>query len=97
MKFKISYNRPKKQTLGMSRSRFKTYLKQRGHKVKRDFFKNSVSHYKGRAYRFRWWSNEFLVDISCPLVDFDRWANSTDVVVLFNYWGKNERKIKPHD
>lgn len=89
MKFKISYTRPKKQTLGMSRSRFKTLLRRRAHKIKRDFFKNSVSHYKGRAYRFRWWGEDgFVIDISCPLADFDRWANSTDDVVNFEDWIK---------
>ena len=41
-----------------------------------------------RLYRFRWWGavGEFFVDVSCPLGDFDRWANSVDQVVPFNAW-----------
>jgi hypothetical protein len=38
----------------------------------------------GRRYRFRHWAEEgFLVDISCKLNDFDRWANSTDEAITF--------------
>ena len=94
MKFKLKYTKPTRNQLwGMSPSEFKTMLKRRGHSVPRDFFKRSVSHYKGRAYRFRWWGDvygddtgEFFVDVSCPLKEFDRWANSVDEVVNFYNW-----------
>ena len=78
----------REQLHGMSPSEFKTFLKRRGHSVSRDFFKMaSISHYKDRAYRFRWWNEtEFLVDISCKLSEFDRWANSVDEVVTFGDW-----------
>jgi len=90
MKFKYKHRKPTREQLwGMSPSEFKTMLKKRGHSVTRDFFKmGSVSHYKGRAYRFRWWGDEgeFFVDVSCPLSDFDRWANSVDEVLNFYNW-----------
>jgi len=89
MKFKYNFKRPTRDQLeGMSPSQFKTFLKQRGHKITRDFFKSgSVSYRRGRAYRFRWWSEGgFVVDVSCPLADFDRWANSVDNVVNFQDW-----------
>ena len=95
MKFKYKATKPTRDQLwGMSPSQFKTMLKRRGHSVPRDFFKSgSVSHYKGRAYRFRWWGDvygddtgEFFVDVSCPLKEFDRWANSVDEVVNFYNW-----------
>ena len=90
MKFKYNPKRPtRSQLAGMSPSEFKTFLKRLGHKLDRDFFKmGSVSHYRGRAYRFRWWSTEnlFPVDISCPLTEFDRWANSVDQTMNFNTW-----------
>ena len=92
MKFKYKAKRPTRDQLwGMSPSQFKTFLKNRGHSISRDFFKKgSVSHYKGRAYRFRWWSvvGEFFVDVSCPLKEFDRWANSVDEVVNFYNWSE---------
>lgn len=93
MKFEYREYRARRPTRdqlwGMSPSQFKTFLKKRGHHVDRDFFqKGSVSHYKGRAYRFRWWGavGEFFVDVSCPLTEFDRWANSTNEVVTFYNW-----------
>ena len=89
MKFKFKSPRPTRdQLFGMSPSQFKTMLKRCEHSVSRDFFKmGSVSYYKGRAYRFRWWSDEgFVVDVSCSLEDFDRWANSVDEVVNFYNW-----------
>jgi hypothetical protein len=88
MKFK--QRRPSRDQLwGMSPSQFKTLLKRRGHCVGRDFFKiGSVSKHKGRLYRFRWWGRvgEFFVDVSCPVIDFDRWANSTDCTLTFYNW-----------
>ena len=88
MKFKYKANRPTRNKLNdMSPSEFKTMLKLRGHRVNRDFFKNAaVSYYKGRAYRWRWWGDEFVVDISCHLNEFDRWANSTEATIKFNDW-----------
>ena len=89
MNLKYKATKPTRDQLwGMSPSQFKTMLKRRGHSVSRDFFKRgSVSHYKGRAYRFRWWDGEdFVVDVSCPLEDFDRWANSVDEAEYFYNW-----------
>jgi hypothetical protein len=76
------------QLSGMSPSQFKTLIKQAGHKVPRDFFKyGCVSHYKNRAYRWRHWGTDgFVVDISCPLSEFDRWANSCDRTISFEDW-----------
>lgn len=88
MKFKYKYRRPTRDQLGgMSPSEFKTMLKLRGYAITRDFFKmGSIAVYKGRRYRFRWWSDEFVVDVSCPIPDFDRWANSVDEVEYFSDW-----------
>lgn len=90
MRFKYKTKKPTRDQLwGMSPSQFKTMLKQRGYKVRRDFFKQgSVSHYHGRAYRFRWWgaAGEFFVDVSCPFPNFDRWANSVDHTINFYNW-----------
>jgi hypothetical protein len=85
---KYKAKRPTREQLsGMSPSQLKTFIKRRGHSVARDFFKTeSVSHYRGRAYRFRWWAGEFVVDVSCRLTEFDRWANSLDRVVSFKNW-----------
>lgn len=87
MKWKAE--RPNRNQLwGMSPSQFKTMLKRKGYKVSRDFFKYAAVAYKNnRAYRFRYWAfPEFFVDISCPLNEFDRWANSTDHVKPFYNW-----------
>ena len=87
MKWKTE--RPSRNQLwGMSPSQFKTMLKRKGYKVGRDFFKQAaVAHKNNRAYRFRYWSfPEFFVDVSCPLNEFDRWANSTDRVLTFGDW-----------
>jgi hypothetical protein len=88
MKFKYQAKKPTRDQLaGLSPSQFKTLLKLRGYKVSRDFFKFAAVAYKnGRAYRFRYWSPEFLVDMSCPLDQFDRWANSVDVTTNFVNW-----------
>jgi len=74
----------RKDLLGYSRSEFKTLLKRKGHKVPRDFFgRGCVSTFKNRFYRWRWWkendgSGLFVVDISCLIPEFDRWANSVE-------------------
>lgn len=68
------------QLLGYSRSKFKTLLRRKGHQVPRDFYKYVTTTIKnGRYWRWRWWSEEgFVVDMSCLIADFDRWANSVD-------------------
>ncbi len=89
VKFKYKCNKPTRTKLnGMSPSQFKTFLKRKGFKVSRDFFKTSIAYNKNRAYRFRWWSDSFEVDISCPLNEFDRWANSVDEVLNFYNWSE---------
>lgn len=92
---KYRYRRPTRDKLwGMSPSEFKTLLKLRGYVITRDFFKmGSVAVYKGRRYRFRWWAEngEFFVDVSCPIHEFDRWANSIDDVVPFFNWIEKQR------
>lgn len=69
-------HRPK-NICGMSRSEFKRRLTQRGHKLKRHFWKFCDSICYNRLYRFHWEGTP-SVDISCPIEEFDRWANSTD-------------------
>lgn len=85
--------RPNRSKLcGMSPSEFKTLLKRKGHKVPRDFFKYScTSVFRNRLYRWRHWSDEgFIVDISCPKNDFDRWANSvSDRITIASWLAKN--------
>lgn len=87
MKFKFKFTRPGREKLcGFSPSEFKTFLKRNGFRVHREFFSSKCKEAErnGRLYRFRHWAEEgFLVDISCKLNDFDRWANSTDEVVNF--------------
>ena len=74
---KWKYTRPK----FVGRAAFKTLLKRNGFKVKRDFFEARccIAQHGGRQYRFRFDSG--VVDVSCPLADFDRWANSTDLTM----------------
>lgn len=89
MKFKYRVQKPRREQLwGLSPSQFKTLLKNRGYKVYRDFFKRGAIAKKGnRLYRFRYWAfPDFFVDISCPLNDFDRWANSTSQTINFFNW-----------
>jgi hypothetical protein len=43
-----------------------------------------ITEYQNRAYRWRWWSDEgFVVDVSGPLEEFDRWANSVEETYSF--------------
>ena len=89
MNYKFKAKRPRRDQLhGFSPSEFKTILKRRGYKVPRDFFKyGCLARYKGRSYRFRWYSDgEFFVDKSCLRSDFDRWANSVDEVITIYKW-----------
>ena len=86
MKFKYIFKKPDRDRLwGMSASQFKTLLKRRGFEVDRDFFKmGAVAKRGNRLYRFRYWAwPDFFVDISCPLSEFDRWANSVDRTINF--------------
>jgi hypothetical protein len=89
MSFKYRTKKPDRDRLwGMSPSQFKTLLKRRGFKVDRDFFKMGAIAKKGsRLYRFRYWAfPDFFVDISCPVKEFDRWANSVDrTITLYNF------------
>lgn len=73
MKFK--HTRPK----FAGRAAFKALLKHRGFKVGRDFYGYSccIAKKAGRIWRFRFHAG--MVDMSCELKDFDRWANSTEV------------------
>ena len=84
--------RPKRFELdGYSPSELKTLLKKLGHKVPRDFFKyGCITKRRSLLYRWRYWgghpfSNDttFVVDISCPKSEFDRWANSVDYCISF--------------
>jgi len=87
MRFKYTVKKPSRDQLsGMSASQFKTMLKRKGFKVDRDFFKLGAMAKRGnRLYRFRYWAfPDFFVDISCPLNEFDRWANSVDTTVNFD-------------
>lgn len=89
MRFKYRAPKPSRdQLFGMSASEFKTMLKLRGFDVGRDFFKmGAVAQKSNRLYRFRYWAwPDFFVDISCPLSEFDRWANSVDHTVNFYNW-----------
>ena len=86
MKFKYRAQKPNRDRLwGMSASHFKTFLKRLGFRVDRDFFKMGATARLGnRLYRFRYWAwPDFFVDISCPVNEFDRWANSVDRTINF--------------
>jgi hypothetical protein len=81
------------QLQGLSASELKTLLKRSGHQITRDFYgRGSTTRWGGRRFRFRWWgdsydnSHEFLVDVSCPVADFDRWANSVTQTLTFAEW-----------
>lgn len=96
MKLKYKEPKPSRQDLfGYSASEFKTFLKRKGFEVPRDFYKRgSIAKRDNRLYRFRWWSHtykngnysfptSFKVDISEPVQNFDRWANSTEKTITF--------------
>jgi hypothetical protein len=81
---KAPYTKTRKKLAGYSASEFKTLLKRAGFRVPRDVKTHWVVTKKNRRYRFRWWSDlGFEVDISEPIADFDRWANSVEQVVWF--------------
>jgi hypothetical protein len=69
------------------RSAIKTKLKRNGFKVNRAFYgRECVCEKGGRLYRFRFWSNPQMVDMSDT--NFDRWANSTERSVLLGEFMK---------
>ena len=71
---KWKYSRPKFQ----GRAALKTLLRRKGFSVPRDFygFDSGIARKGSRIYRFRF--SVGVVDISCPRLDLDRWANSTE-------------------
>ena len=88
--------RPKRKELrGFSLSELKTQLKLLGHKVPRNMSSNGyVTEYNNRMYRWRWWDTAgFYIDISEPLEDFDRWANSTKKTIDFSSFHKNYKAV----
>lgn len=76
---------------GMSRSEFKTRLRRAGFKVLRDFWGRGcmITLLAGRYYRVRFEDTQCLVDQSCKLADFDRWANSTEQVLEFKEFAQD--------
>lgn len=74
---KWKYHRPK----FAQRAAFKTLLKRNGFKVKRDFYGREccIVIRNNKFWRFRF--DDGVVDVSCNLWDFDRWANSTDGII----------------
>ena len=74
----------------LSKSKLKTWIKRNGFKPgflsnPRNFLKYSLVKRNNRYFRFRANEHEFhggekrwVVDVSCPIEDFDRWANSCD-------------------
>lgn len=99
-KIKYTVKKPARNQLnGMSASEFKTLLKRQGYDVSRTFYKRGcIAKLGDRLYRFRWWGTligsgdetdgAFVVDISCPIDDFDRWANSVDDTISIDTWLK---------
>lgn len=90
-KFKYIHKPTRNHTCGVSPSEFKTFLKRNGFKVSRKFFYDgAIAIYNNRFYRFRFFSSELLnVDISCPIEDFDRWANSVDELMTLQDFYKS--------
>ena len=85
--------RPKRADLsGLSPSEFKTLLRRAGHKVSRNFYSSACISYKGNClYRWRWWSELAVVDVSCAKEDFDRWANSVESTIPIKEWIDNAK------
>jgi hypothetical protein len=84
------YRRPKMS----GRAAFKTFLRLRGFSVQRNFygFGCCIAKRNGRLWRFRF--DDGVVDVSCLLPEFDRWANSTDGVKNIEQFKAEERKRK---
>ena len=76
---KWKYSRPK----FAARAAFKTRLRKNGFKVPRNFYGAGccIAYRNARMWRFRFDDN--VVDVSCDLLDFDRWANSTYTILDF--------------
>lgn len=76
-------SRPSRDQLcGYSPSEFKPLLRKLGFKVRRDFFHCYSIKHNGRFYRFRFFCEGGpVVDISCEIDDFDRWANSRESTI----------------
>lgn len=72
-----NYHRPK----FTGRAALKTLLRRNGFKIKRDFYGPGycIAQRNGKQWRFRF--DDGVVDVSCDLWDFDRWANSTDRIL----------------
>ena len=96
-RFKHRWIKPRatrQELAGYSYSGFKTLLRRLGYTVARDFFKTSggVVKYRNRLYRFRYWNDPFVVDVSCPVGEFDRWANSVERTITFAEWLRENKK-----
>ena len=50
-----------------------------GNSTKRDAIKYGCYKYRNRLFRPRRVNGEWVVDVSCPIPEFDRWANSRAV------------------
>lgn len=86
---------PRQLLAGYSASEFKTLLRRLGFQVPRDFFsRGSVAEKHNRLYRFRHWSEGFPVDVSDPVEEFDRWANSVARIVPFEDLVKEQLCLK---
>jgi len=88
---KWKYTRPK----FAGRAAFKTLLKRKGFKVGREFYGLDccIAKGAGRLWRFRFHAG--MVDMSCKLEEFDRWANSTEATLnleVFRARGNGEYK-----
>jgi hypothetical protein len=92
---KFKSKKPSRKDLyGFSPSEFKTLLKKNNYKIPRNFYKiGSVAKYKNRLFRFRWWSADYSVDISCSISDFDRWANSTEKTLHYQQWSRRKKDV----
>ena len=72
----------------MNDSSIKTWFSRRGFKPagygsnSRNWFsKNRACRWKGRLFRIRKVDGQWQVDVSEPIAQFDRWANSTERTV----------------
>ena len=82
----------------ISPSQLRSLLKYHHFQVPRNWQQlDYVAQKHNRLYRFRWRAQEgFLVDISFPLQDFDRWANSTHIKMNYQTFKQQYlQKAKP--
>lgn len=84
----------------MTNSKLKTWLRRNGFRCEgrpRQAMRacNGYVERSGRKFRFR----DNVVDISCPIEDFDRWANSTEhtvpTEVFIKTWKNFTTRILP--